>query len=747
MAGLSRLFACAALGVSVGLVGCDSSGPSSAQGGGGTPGGPDTPNNTPVVSRYDMANRCFALKANGSYVTRSGTAFVANGSDAATAEHFYMKPAALGRYLFYTSDSLLMTGRSGLAAATGGSVAAVATPADGSDWTVDGDQGQYTAATIGSSLGLDAAKQLVLGSPAATLAFEPATGCSVYPEMPVGIDAPTFKNKNAQTPVIGFAEVHAHMAMGSDMSDGTGDRGPSAGGVQYGHAVNHFGVPAALDNCELMHGPEGTLSAENIILDADPTQTHDTVGWPTFIGWPQRDSQLHQQMYYKWVERAYKAGMRTMTVHGTSIEALCNIAKATVGDKTADCVDMGVGTKQVEYLFDIEKYIDAQEGGPGKGWFRIVKDPTEARAVIADGKLAVIPGLEFSNIFHCRVTFLPDGSEVSDCTKEDIDREIDEVWDLGVRQVFPYHDVDSALGGTGIFSSVLNYVGFTNTLGFWKTYPCEDGGEGPTYFYEAGAVMETAPLTQFNDPVTQTLMDLTGGVLPLYGSGRQCNARTVTDLGKYAIDKIMKKGFVFDIDHAEIKSKQYMLDEAKKLTPNYPMISGHGGHGGINNAQAEQMIRQGGIIYPALPNGKNFVAFVQKLKPIWQASGTTRPLSVGYGADANGLRNLPGPRGNGSEPIKYPFTLFQGPGWGPQYAAAGIAPMKVEMLSIPGGQSWNMDEVGMANYGLVADIVEEVRIEGGVEATDALYNSAETYLQLWEQTLKAAESARSMPTP
>ncbi len=718
------------LAIAVALSGCQSSEPPRTSGG----------SKAPPVTRYDMANRCFVLKANGAYTVRNGANFVANGSDAANAERFYMKPSALGRYLFYTADRMLMTG-------DGSAVSAQSTPDDGSDWTVEGDGGRYTATVQGQSLATDSAGKLLLGSSAAVLSFEPANGCSEYPEMPIGIDTPTFKNKSAQAPVIGFAEVHAHMAMGSDMSDGTGDRGPSAGGVMYGHAVNRFGVPAALDNCEVMHGPDGILSAENIILDQDPLQTHDTVGWPTFIGWPQRDSQLHQQMYYRWVERAYKAGLRTMSVHGTSIEALCNIAQLTVGDKQADCVDMGVGTKQVEYLYDIEKYIDAQEGGPGKGWFRIVKDPTEARTVIADGKLAVIPGLEFSNIFHCRVQFLPGGGEVSDCTKEDIDREIDEVWELGVRQVFPYHDVDSALGGTGIFSSVLNYVGFTDTLGFWKTYPCEDGGEGPNFLYEAGAVMETAAITEFTDPITQIITDLANGVLPVYGPGRQCNARTVTDLGKYAIDKIMKKGFILDIDHAEIKSKQYMLDEAKKLTPNYPMVSGHGGHGGISNAQAEQMIRQGGIIYPALPNGKDFVAFLEKMKPIWQNSGTSRPFSVGYGADANGLHNLPRPRGAGTEPIQYPFTLFQGPGWGPQFAAAGIAPLKVEMLSIPGGQSWNMDEVGMANYGLVADIVEEVRIEGGEEATTALYNSAETYLQMWEQTLQASAAARQNPTP
>ena len=715
------------------MAGCQSSDPVGlVDGGGGTDVAP--------VTRFDLANRCYLLKANGALTVRDGASFLASGSEAADAERFYMKPAGLGRYLFYTSDRLLMTG-------DGNAVSAVATPNDGADWTVDGDNGRYTASALGQALSVDGAGALVLGGTPATLVFEPATDCSEYPEMPVGIDGPTFKGGSATQPVIGFAEVHAHMGMSSEMSDGSGDVGPSAGGVLYGQPINRFGAPVALESCLATHGPNGILSAENILLDFTPLATHDTEGWPSFIDWPKQDSFLHQQMYYKWVERAYKAGLRVMVNHGTTIEALCNLAKLTYGDKMAECGDMEVGTQQVQYLYDIENYIDAQEGGPGKGWFRIVKDPGEARTVIADGKLAVIPGLEFSNLFHCRVQFLAGIGEVSDCTREDIDREIDEVWELGVRQVFPYHDVDSALGGAGIFSSILNYVGFTDTLGFWETYPCEDGGEGPTYFYTAGAVLETAAVTQFTDPITQVITDLANGVLPVYGPGRQCNARTVTDLGKYAIDKIMKKGFILDIDHAEIKSKQYMLDEGQKTTPNYPMVSGHGGQGGLNNAQAAQIVRQGGVIYPALGNGQEYAEFLQKLKPIWLSSGTDRPLSIGYGADSNGLRTLPGPRGADREPIQYPFTLFQGPDWGPQFAAAGIAPLKVELLEIPGGKRWNMAEEGMSHYGLVADIVEEIRIEGGAEALDTLYNSAETYLQLWERTIEASASARTLPTP
>ena len=34
---------------------------------------------------------------------------------------------------------------------------------------------------------------------------------------------------------------------------------------------------------------------------------------------------------------------------------------------------------------------------------------------------------------------------------------------------------------------------------------------------------------------------------------------------------------------------------------------------------------------------------------------------------------------------------------------------------------------------MMADYVEEIRLEGGREVVDALYNSAEAYLQMWEK--------------
>jgi hypothetical protein len=686
-------------------------------------------------TRYDLANDCYVLKATGNqgYVQRAGTGYAATAADAATAEPFYMKPTALGRYLFHDHDATILT-------ASGNAVGGVASPVEGSDWTIDAvAPGRYTVTSTatGKALGTDAAGKLVMASAAAEFSFEPAAGCTAYPEISTDTIGETFRGRGVNAPVIGFAEVHTHMAMGHEMSDGTEIVGPSAGGVMYGQMFHRFGIPHAMEDCQDWHGPNGIRDPESLVLDFTPLKMHDTKGWPDFADWPASDSQLHQAMYYKWVERAWKAGLRVMVSEGTNINALCELGKTVVLKLGAECNDMKVGVAQVKYLAQLQDYVDAQEGGPGKGWFRIVKDPTEARAVINEGKLAVVPGLEFADLFDCTLhTVAGATGEIHGCTREDIDRQIDEVWDLGVREVFPYHDINSALGGTGIFDGLaLNFINFLQTGGFWETYDCPDGGEGETYFYSAGAVMATALPGTGNDPLTSAVLGLLNGPLPLYPAGkRQCNVRGMTELGRYTIEKLMDKGFIIDIDHAELSVKQAMLDIAKSKTPMYPLISAHGGHGGISMQQAREILEIGGLIYPMKPNGKGHADFVQKMKPIWEEMRPGQPLAVGYGMDANGIANRAGPRGAGSEPVQYPFTLFRGEDWGPQFA--GFAPLTVNLQTIPqSGKTWNIDEVGTAHYGMVADYVEEVRIEGGREALDALYNSAEAYLQMWEQTI------------
>ena len=696
---------------------------------------------------YDMANGCYALKsvAANAYAVHGGDgSYAATAAETSGGEPLYLKPTALGKYICYASDKSML-------AANGSSVGSVTAPSDAADWTITATSpGQYTLfnQSTNKSLATDANGKLVLSDTAGAFNFAATSGCTPYPEMPVDIDGATFKGQGVHKRVIGFADGHTHMAMSNEMSDGSGNVGPSAGGALYGMPIHRFGVTEALKNCEAVHGPNGLLDPDTIVHTA-PTP-HETLGWPSFAGWPTAGSDTHQVMYYKWVERAWMSGLRLQVDLGTNINALCEVAKVFVaatnpGNASADCDDMSVGVKQVAYLHTIQDYIDAQEGGPGKGWYRIVETPEEARSVINQGKLAVVPGVEFADMFNCSVTFNPDGSETDGCTKEDIDTQIDRLYALGVRQIYPAHDVNSALGGTGIFSPIaLNLIGFLQTNAFWKTYDCPDipyltapagtpDGGNKADFYQAGSVMTTAIPGTGSDPLTAAVIAAGGGTLPLYAPGQQCNARGITDLGRYAVQQIMKKKMIIDIDHAELSEKGVIIDMAKQQKPGYPLVSMHGAHGGLSVQMAKDILNLGGVIYPYKPNGRGQTEFVQRIKKILPAGKT---LAVGYGFDGNGFGGLATPRGAGSTPVKYPFTMFSGPGWGPQFAAAGIKPITVDRLTIPeSGKNWDIDVDGTAHYGMIPDFVEETRIEGGQEAIDALYNSAEAYLQMWERVV------------
>jgi len=698
-------------------------------------------------TQYDLANGCFAMKsvsANAFEVHNSDGSYTASAAALASGEPLYLKPTALGKYICYATNATMI-------AVNGSAVGSASSPSDAADWTFNPTtNGQYTltSASAGKSLATDANGNLILSDTPGVFNFVPTSGCTPYPEMPVDVQGETYKGQGVNKPVIGFADGHTHMGMSNEMSDGSGNVGPSAGGVLYGMPIHRFGVTEALKDCEVLHGPDGILDPDTIIHTA-PTP-HETLGWPTFVGWPTAGSDTHQAMYYKWVERAWMAGLRLQVDLGTNINALCQLGKTFVtahdpSDASADCDDMSVGVKQVAYLHQIQDYIDAQEGGPGKGWYRIVESPQEAREVINQGKLAVVPGVEFANLFDCSVTFNSvTGTETDGCTKADIDTKLDQLYALGVRQIYPAHDVNSALGGTGIFSPLaLNLIGFLQTQAFWKTYDCPNGpyltappgtpdGGNKADFYQAGAVMTTAIPGTGTDPLTQAVFALTGGVLPVYPPGQQCNARGISDLGRYAVQAIMNKKMIIDVDHAELSEKGVIIQMAQQQNPVYPLVSMHGAHGGLTVQMAKDILNLGGVIYPYKPNGRGQAEFVQRIKNILPAGKT---LAVGYGFDGNGFGGLATPRGAGSTPVKYPFTMFSGPGWGPQFAAAGIKPISVGQLSIPNGRSWDIDVDGTAHYGMVADFVEETRIEGGQQAIDALYNSAEAYLQMWEHVV------------
>ena len=128
----------------------------------------------------------------------------------------------------------------------------------------------------------------------------------------------------------------------------------------------------------------------------------------------------------------------------------------------------------------VQNYIDAQYGGPGKGWYRIVTSPWQARKVINEGKLAVIMGIETSVPFGCTFKNLP-GGDVPACDVASIDAQLDEMHQLGVRQMELVNKFDNALTGVagdeGETGVAVNSANLLETGSYWDMRTCEPGDD------------------------------------------------------------------------------------------------------------------------------------------------------------------------------------------------------------------------------------------------------------------------------
>jgi hypothetical protein len=177
------------------------------------------------------------------------------------------------------------------------------------------------------------------------------------------------------------------------------------------------------------------------ILSGEPS--HDPVGWPTFKDWPAPNSLTHEGTYHKWMERAWRGGERIFVNLLVENGQLCKVYPL----KKNSCDEMTSIRLQADRMREFERYIDAQYGGPGKGWYRIVTRPWEAREVVNQGKLAVVMGIETSVPFGCTFKRVPVRGDVPACDAESIDRQLDEMYDRGVRQMEIVNKFDNALTG------------------------------------------------------------------------------------------------------------------------------------------------------------------------------------------------------------------------------------------------------------------------------------------------------------
>ncbi|MGH2954183.1 MAG: membrane dipeptidase, partial [Solirubrobacterales bacterium] len=604
-----------------------------------------------TVSRPELANGCFALasRATDRFVAvASPDGYRADATSAGDAERFALKPTGPGTYLVHDRDGRL------LAVGAGGTVVSADDPGPESEWAIARRSRRahgFRSSADGRELAVDPATgQLGLAGPADTarerrFALAQVRGCVRFPEAEVGASrigpragrrGPPQARTRRNAPGFGFADLHVHVTANYR----------AGGRVIHGESFDRFGIARALGGDELNHGPDGSLDVTgNLLRTGSPVGTHDTDGWPSFDGWPVHDTYTHQQTYYVWLERAWRAGLRLAVAQTIEDESLCRIEPL----RSHSCDETESVELQIARLRALQDYVDAQSGGPGRGWFRLVHRPRQARRAIARDKLAVVIGVESSNPLGCS-QFLG----VPRCTRADIDQRLDHLHRLGVRTLFIAHWPDNALAGaalqsgsTGTFIAALQVA---QTGQPFASEPCMGGDEA---------------------------------------SGL-CNSKGLSELGAYLLEQMIERGMLIEADHLSQKAKERALSIAE--ASRYPRVSSHTHTGSEWTPLQLRRLRALGGLASATPEAAPGLA--AKLIELSRYGGRRR-APVGLGTDTGGFNALPGTRPDAdADPLTYPFRSYDGRfRFGRQRT---------------GERAFDLNRDGVAHYGLFADLLADV---------------------------------------
>ncbi|MBA2349077.1 MAG: hypothetical protein H0V81_12355 [Solirubrobacterales bacterium] len=610
--------------------------------------------------RFELVRGCYTLTGQG-----------------APAGAVRMQATRLGGYLLYTQDRRFVTA-SGVAPR----------PSEAADFTVEGTsaEGFTLTAVDGSKL-----------AGGARLGFRPAEGCPAFPEVEDNATGTPAKGLTPFSEVRGYIDAHMHL-MAYEFFGGE---------AHCGRPWHKYGVEYALPDCGAGPGGAQNIALESAVGAGPPS---DQVGWPTFKTWPAYNALSREASYWKWLERAWKAGLRSYVNLFVENEQLCKALPV----RSNPCDDMASVRLQRKRIYELQDYIDAQYGGPGMGFFRIVTDPFEARRVANDGKLAVVLGIEVSRPFGCGVN-----NGLPQCDKDQIDRQLDEVYNLGIRQMELVNKFDNAFGGVagdaGQTGTVVNSANRNETGRFWDMRTCDREPEN------VNDREQTTSGSPAQDAIFGAALSLgvPAGTAPIYPSAPHCNQVGLSDLGEHVVSRMIDKGMIFDPDHLGVYARKQALNiiEARRYSGT---VSSHT----WSTPDAEQRIlAAGGFVASYAGEAKSFVEKWQRIKAIKEPRFHQ---AFGYGADANGLGSQGAPRADAAaNPVTYPFTSFDGA-------------VRFDR-QVSGSKTFDVNRDGVANYGLYADWFEDLRKIAGDEILEDMSLGSDSYLRTWERAVGIRE--------
>jgi hypothetical protein len=608
-------------------------------------------------TRYTLANGCYALQS-------------APGQVVAGGDHVRMQATTLGSYLLYRPD------RTFLAAHAGGSVASDPQPSPAADWRVrEAPGGMFTLSPA--------------SDPARVLAvrFVPAQGCAVFPEAELNA---TGTPKPGEVPfgrVGGIVEGHMHWMTFEYLG----------GNFHCGRPWHPYGIESALPDCSTIEGPQGAAApTQNFLNYGNPAQPHDTSGYPKMTAWG-HNNLTYEGTYWRWIQRAWLGGLRLMVMSVNENRVLCELEPT----HQTNCDEMDTVRRGFADIRELQRYVDAQAGGPGKGFFQIVTDPYQARRVVNEGKMAVVLEIEVSEPFGCR------GWDQPTCDQAQVDRQLNEMYRLGVRSSLLLNKFDNPLTGVrfdGGPVGVLINAGNKNSAGsFFSARTCT----GPLHdnTIETFAPQGSAALNN----ILGTL-GVQSGTFPAYPPAPHCNTRGLTDLGKHMVRSMMDRHMIVNPDHMS----QAAVDDTLTLLESRNYSGVISPHGWMDPGNWPRLWKLGGMAFPGHSQASQYVKEWQKFRP----QRTPYAFGWGYGADLGGLSDQPSPDSQGS--IGYPFRSYD--------ASVTFGRQRT------GDRTFDYAKDGVAQYGLYADWFADLRRVGGQALAQDMWNGAEAYIEMWERS-------------
>jgi microsomal dipeptidase-like Zn-dependent dipeptidase len=631
-------------------------------------------------TRYSIAGGCFTLGSAGT------------GQPAPGGGTLRFQATELGSYLLYRQAGDF------LAAGAGGSVGPAAQPSPAADWTVEDASGAFTLSPKSAPAQVLAVSggQLRLvpragAGEAARFSVSPAAGCAAFPEAELNVSGTPSRGETSYGEVTGLLDGHMHWMTFEYLG----------GNFHCGRPWHRYGIPAALPDCSSIEGPAGAAAPmQNFLNYGNPVQPHDTSGWPKLTAWS-RTNVTYEGIYHRWMERVWRSGLRLIVMPVNENRVLCQLQ----ANRRTSCDEMTTVRQGIRDIEELQDYVDAQAGGPGQGFFEVVRDPFQARRVVNQGKLAVVLEVEISELFGCR------GFDNPTCTKAQIDAQLQDLYDRGVRSSLLLNKWDNSLSGvrfdSGEIGLLINAGNRESSGSFWSARTCPGPERDNTIF--TGVPQASSFLASL-----MTALGAPPGTAPAYPPAPHCNTRGLSELGAHTVREMMRRGMIVNPDHMS----QLGVDATLRLAEERRYSGVISPHSWMDPRNWPRIWALGGMAFPSAGSASGFVEDWRNQRP----AETPFYFGWGWGADLGGLatQGAPVPADSPAR-VTYPFKSLDG--------AVTVDRQR------SGQRTFDYSNEGVAHYGLYAEWAEEVRKLGGPQIVNDLLRGPEAYLQMWERAV------------